>query len=207
MPKIIEKVTAFVTHKTSNAFEILLLEHPHVGNQFPAGTVEPGESPVDAAIREVCEETGLTGVKVVSLLGVEDEKLPENTGVIIPPATIYSRPDRSSFDWINIRSAIEVEIGQSIGGFSQITYIEHDQIPDPNYISMQITGWIPAEFLAKTRRRHFFHLEFKGQSQERWTIFSDHHIFSPFWVPLANLPKISSPQDTWVGYLKNISKP
>jgi 8-oxo-dGTP diphosphatase len=36
--------------------------------QFPAGKVEPGESPEDAAAREACEETGLT-VRAVRRLG------------------------------------------------------------------------------------------------------------------------------------------
>ncbi|WP_328914918.1 MULTISPECIES: NUDIX hydrolase [unclassified Streptomyces] len=36
--------------------------------QFPAGAIEPGESPEDAAVRETLEETGLT-VAAVRLLG------------------------------------------------------------------------------------------------------------------------------------------
>lgn len=36
--------------------------------QFPAGAIEPGESAVDAAVRETGEETGLT-VKALRLLG------------------------------------------------------------------------------------------------------------------------------------------
>lgn len=36
--------------------------------QFPAGAVEPGETPTDAAVRETHEETGLT-VKATKTLG------------------------------------------------------------------------------------------------------------------------------------------
>ncbi|MFE1362617.1 NUDIX hydrolase, partial [Streptomyces harbinensis] len=36
--------------------------------QFPAGGIEPGETPEEAAVRETAEETGLT-VKAVRLLG------------------------------------------------------------------------------------------------------------------------------------------
>ncbi len=44
--------------------------------QFPAGEIEPGESPEQAAVRETQEETGLT-VKVVELLG---ERVHPKTG-------------------------------------------------------------------------------------------------------------------------------
>jgi mutator protein MutT len=44
--------------------------------QFPAGEVEPGESPDDAAVRETSEETGLT-VRATSQLG---SRVHPNTG-------------------------------------------------------------------------------------------------------------------------------
>lgn len=44
--------------------------------QFPAGAIEPGESPEEAAARETLEETGLT-VEAVKLLG---ERVHPKTG-------------------------------------------------------------------------------------------------------------------------------
>ena len=44
--------------------------------QFPAGEVEPGESPDDAAVRETSEETGLK-VRATSQLG---SRVHPNTG-------------------------------------------------------------------------------------------------------------------------------
>ncbi len=41
------------------------------GVQVPAGSVEPGETPEEAVVREVLEETGLTS-RVVMSLGTED---------------------------------------------------------------------------------------------------------------------------------------
>ncbi|MGH3434320.1 MAG: NUDIX hydrolase, partial [Thermocrispum sp.] len=44
--------------------------------QFPAGAIEEGEQPTDAAVRETQEETGLT-VKAAKVLG---ERVHPNTG-------------------------------------------------------------------------------------------------------------------------------
>ena len=43
-------------------------ESPGAGVQVPAGTIEPGESPKHAVMREAREETGLAGLKYVRLM-------------------------------------------------------------------------------------------------------------------------------------------
>lgn len=154
--KKIEKVTAFVTRETDHGVELLLFKHPYAGIQIPAGTVEPGESPEKAVIREVQEETGLTDVQIQKLLGSEIETAPDDQKIIIAPATVYSRPDLTSCDWTQIKYTIYVKVHRKESGFTQITYLEYDQVPDPNYISMQITGWVADEFLANGFERHFY---------------------------------------------------
>ncbi len=68
MATIINKVLAYVTRGD----ELLVFRHrdfPEAGIQVPAGTVEEGESPNDAVLREVYEESGLDQVRIVRLLG------------------------------------------------------------------------------------------------------------------------------------------
>lgn len=197
----IEKVTAFVTRETDHGLELLLFKHPYAGIQIPAGTVEPNESPEKAVIREVQEETGLNEVEILSLLGTKIETSPNDQKIINAPATVYSRPDLTSCDWIQIKFTIYVKIHRKESGFTQITYLEYDQVPDPNYISMQITGWVANEFLANEFERHFYHLKFTGQSPEKWGVYTDYHTFEPFWAPIDNLPNIIPPQDRWLDYL------
>lgn len=55
----VNKVVIYITQ----ADHLLIFrhtEHPDAGIQVPAGTVNPGESLEVAAIREACEETGLS---------------------------------------------------------------------------------------------------------------------------------------------------
>ncbi len=45
------------------------VDHSYLEPQIPGGTIEPGESPEEAALREAEEETGLIDLKFVSFLG------------------------------------------------------------------------------------------------------------------------------------------
>ncbi len=201
MIRTIEKVTAFITRQTEDGPQILLLKHPHAGIQIPAGSVEAGETSAQAVLREVCEETDLTISAPLVYLGCQQTQLPADQAIIRHPVTVFARPDKTSFDWVQIRSAVQVKVLQTVPDFTQITYIEYDQVPEPNFITMQITGWVPNDHLAQIRLRHFFHLKFEGATKSYWEVFSDHHTFTIFWSPLDNLPVIISPQDTWLKYL------
>ncbi|TDO49141.1 NUDIX domain-containing protein [Kribbella sp. VKM Ac-2527] len=63
----VRKAAAFVTRDR----KLLVFRKPHhpgTGTQVPAGTVEPGETPEAAVVREAEEETGLTGFTLLGLL-------------------------------------------------------------------------------------------------------------------------------------------
>ncbi len=45
------------------------VDYPHLKLQIPGGTIEAGEEPADAALREAEEETGLKTLQPVGLLG------------------------------------------------------------------------------------------------------------------------------------------
>src|SRR5437762_4732262 len=69
MTKTVRKAFAYITH----ADRLLLFRHPNnpaAGIQVPAGTMEDGETPAEAVMREAEEESGLTDLTLVSLLEV-----------------------------------------------------------------------------------------------------------------------------------------
>jgi len=68
MSSEIQKVVAYIT----NGRRLLVFKHtdfPEAGIQVPAGTVDPGEAPETAVLREAYEEIGLTGLELVRYLG------------------------------------------------------------------------------------------------------------------------------------------
>lgn len=69
-PRLEARATEFsagllVVRKTDRGFEWLLLQKPNGRWEFPKGKVEPGEVPLDAAIREAQEEAGLSDLHVI----------------------------------------------------------------------------------------------------------------------------------------------
>jgi 8-oxo-dGTP pyrophosphatase MutT (NUDIX family) len=74
MSSKIGKVIAYIT----NGRRLLVFRHtefPQAGIQVPAGTIEPGESPETAVLREAYEETGLDDLVIVRYLGQQIQDL------------------------------------------------------------------------------------------------------------------------------------
>lgn len=68
MPSVKHKAFAYITHGS----RLLVFRHPNsleAGIQVPAGTIENGERPEDAVMREAVEETGLSDLILVGKLG------------------------------------------------------------------------------------------------------------------------------------------
>ena len=69
--KVVDKVGAYIT----SGSRLLVFRHvdfPEAGVQAPAGTVDPGEAPDDAVLREAQEETDLCGLTIRSYQGTRD---------------------------------------------------------------------------------------------------------------------------------------
>jgi 8-oxo-dGTP pyrophosphatase MutT (NUDIX family) len=65
---IIDKAVAYITRYE----KLLVFDHPGIpeaGTQVPVGTIEPGEPPDEAVLREAYEETGLAPLVMRRFLG------------------------------------------------------------------------------------------------------------------------------------------
>lgn len=69
----VKKAFAYITRKKEGTQELLVFRHwnPEAGIQVPKGTIEKGESPAEAVMREAFEETGLDTLELVSLVATD----------------------------------------------------------------------------------------------------------------------------------------
>ncbi len=197
----VEKVTTFVMGRRDGIDEVLLLYHPIAGIQLPAGTVEAGESPQEAALREAQEETGLNSLRWGGMLGMEREEFLPHQGIIALSTPVYVAPSATSAAMAELRRGLQISIIWSKDGFLQVCYTEHDRYPQPQYVSFEVMGWVPASCVASVRVRHFAWLTSVGETALMWTHFDDNHNFTLRWHPLNKLPALVAPQAPWLRYL------
>src|SRR5262245_16103520 len=63
------KVLAYVLRRgASGELELLVFQHPTAGLQVPAGTIDEGDSPEAGVVRELAEESGLTGLAIGGMI-------------------------------------------------------------------------------------------------------------------------------------------
>ncbi|HYJ67823.1 MAG TPA: NUDIX domain-containing protein [Nocardioidaceae bacterium] len=99
------RVACYVTRERAERIELLVFDHVdflEAGRQVPAGGIEAGETYAEAAVREVREETGLTGAKVVRVVGESDRPHPE-TGEPRRTTYVHLRTTAESPErWIHV---------------------------------------------------------------------------------------------------------
>jgi 8-oxo-dGTP pyrophosphatase MutT (NUDIX family) len=126
--RTLHKVTAFVTRLGADGRpDLLVMQHPTAGVQLPAGTVEEHEPVVEAAFRELAEETGLAAPRLVRHLG--SETLPPSFGARAMLRTTALRKGPSADAPVldaAFPRAYWCRVLAEVGAFSEIVYEELD---------------------------------------------------------------------------------
>lgn len=201
-----EKVTALILRPAKGQkVEILIFRHPTAGLQIPAGTVNIGEAPEAAVLREVEEETGLTEVRIVRKLGVEKIELPADQAVLKESLHPYMEPSPSATQLdIELGRGWVVNIGERKGRFTQITYTETKHTGKKQISTA--TGWVPTAMLDTKMTRHFYWLQPRSETPPRWQWSSDlGYVFDLRWTPLSPAPNLIEHQRPWLKWVANIS--
>jgi 8-oxo-dGTP pyrophosphatase MutT (NUDIX family) len=200
------KVTAFVTRESERGRELLVFRHPSAGVQLPAGTVEPGETPEEAVLRELSEETGLTDVEIVRPLGLmtmDDEEigLDDDEFLLLRTVSRMRYPGEPDVPrWRRIRRGQRVHVVAQQGEYVKIHYYRYQLLKGGDFDVMRcVSGWIEMDALTKNMNRYLYHLRTNRPTADTWEKRADHHhVFSMYWVPLNTDPKLVKGLGKWL---------
>lgn len=204
------KVTAFVTRDSERGRELLVFRHPTSGVQLPAGTIEPGETPETAVLRELEEETGVKDVEIVRSLGVmtmADEEIGLDTSeyFLLRNVSRMRYPGEPDVPrWRRIRRGQRVHVVAQEGDYVKIHYYQFRLIGGGDFDVLRCAvGWIDADALTTELERHLFHLRLTAPTPETWQKRADHqHVFSMYWVPMNGDPMLVKGLRRWLTWAK-----
>ncbi len=208
MHNTLEKVSAFITREGPEGRELLVFAHqnPLAGIQVPAGTVEPGEALDQAVLRETCEESGLSAVRIVRSFPPFITDLPDGYYALIQPTTFRQEPnDHAPAQDIGLGRGTVFSSGsylllrRVVGEWAEVTNEQRDPRSDPPHQLVLTTGWVPAHLLASRLLRTLYHLESLAPTPETWEHLAEgHYIFRFSWLPLVPRPHLVEGQDRWL---------
>jgi len=127
----VRKSFVYVVRRDGLAVRLLVFDsHDELGFEVPKGAVEASETFEDAAAREVFEEAGIEGIRIVGelgrttygvelqafLLAMAPEGLPETFEHVVT-GTGVDRGFRYTFGWLPIDAELKGRLVQGCGAF------------------------------------------------------------------------------------------
>jgi len=121
------KVTICATSGALHDLALLAFRHPTGGVQLPAGSVEQGETPESAALRELLEETGIDRVTALECLSFLSTDLGSSNGVLLQSAVLKATPwSTEPVQGTSLRRGLPVRVLTEEAGAALICYEEFD---------------------------------------------------------------------------------
>jgi 8-oxo-dGTP pyrophosphatase MutT (NUDIX family) len=196
---MLHKVAAFVTPGVGARQALLVIEHPNAGIQLPAGTVEVGEAPETAVLRELREEAGLSEVTLVQKLA-EFSQLTGDQRVMCQTVRLQAGPEPDA-PWLEYsfrRGWYVREVGRQ-NGRVHICYEEHAYEGNtPGEVVLSWDGWVGETAVTQHLIRHLYHLRPTRELPDEWYADPGDHGHPPwrlFWQPLATAELVQGQQE------------
>ncbi len=161
------------------------------GIQLPAGTVEKGEDPVDAALREVREETGYTACSDPVVLDEMTTHLGPQVAVLLDDIAVGSHTFLRGHTVRVLRAKRPSEL-------TSIREEIFDYGTSPPTLVSAHEGEVRADKLASTVERSFVLFVEETSTFERRTQQADGHEFKVFWTPFRRGVPLVERQAGWL---------
>ncbi|MDX2136833.1 MAG: NUDIX domain-containing protein [Chloroflexota bacterium] len=206
----LRKVATFITRGDGAARELLVFRHSNGSLQIPAGTVHEQEMPLDAAMREAGEESGLSEFTFAADLGVRRVDVEDDNAYLLADALLQLTPDRDStiVHGVTLRRGQRVRVTARQAGYAKVSVEEGEQRETGFVITARKSGWISAHSLTQQVERHYFHFKTTEATAAEWKVQAEpDQIFTCFWLPMQPGIALASPQDEWLHtYYRQISR-
>jgi len=193
-----KKVTAFVIRWHDDRLQMLTFLHPEAGRQLPAGSVENGEPPIDAALREVKEETGLVNIESIHLLDREEHFFSDQFGVLSKTCYLSTSPDGAAGE-LRLKRGYKIVVEERQERWIKIRHDIYGTNVEGSIAVVDVKkGWVPKNYIADKLLRYFYILKVSEDGRHRWLHEADGHTFTLEWLDLEPRPVLVDVQQEWL---------
>ena len=199
----LNKVTAYVTRNGKNGKELLVFQHPSTGLQLPAGTVEDGEEPAVAVVREVAEETGILDAEILCLLDAEVTLLPDRQRAVRNPSPLLARPqaDAATIEMVG-RSGFLLDVGELDGLYRQVTHRDYEFVDNAFVPVRSVDGWMLDEELTQQIVRHHYELRTPSPTPDRWAHSAEGEFDCElYWTEIGEDIGLAASNKAWLRFV------
>lgn len=174
MREMLHKVIAIPRNKEAPG-EVLVLRHPDGGFQLIGGSVEEMEDPLEAAMRECFEESGIV-LAEANIIWSEETRLPEGQAYLLTPAN-------PMFDNALKRGHL-VSIVRESGGIAFVKEMHLDFTFTPPIPKREYEGSVSSIALSRGLRRSCV-VGTAEKHADSWECHSDGMSFLLMWMEIG----------------------
>lgn len=194
----------FIVREQAVGPELLVFHHDYSGLQIPAGTVEAGERPEHAIVREVREEAGLEDL-VFEHLGTRTVTYPDDYVVIGSVCDLLAEPCVGAPVIRQMRRGGVRRLAEQ-NGYTQICVeqLNYDFDSPRRVGSGAEYGWVPSGILWTSETRSFYLARPERVLPDSWIVQAeqsadfDGYEFRFRWLPLTRTMPLLGLHRDWV---------